>query len=256
MSTYYLPAYPGTPTKRGNVGPAVELLQEILACAGLACDVDGDFGPQTEAAVRAVQARAGLPADGVAGVETWAALVAPYKSACAVPDGPPPATYAEAVALVAERLAALGIREIKVRGVGNSGPWVRLMMDGRDGKDGGYDQAWCAGFVRHVLRVATEWTGQAAPVPVSPSCDVTAANAGKVGRLRKNPPAAARGDLTLRRGERPGDWVHIEVVTGLLADRVKVIAGNTNDTGSREGVKVCPHVHGLAGYDVIHMGAA
>jgi hypothetical protein len=41
--------------------------------------VDGRFGPQTEAAVRDFQKFAGVPIDGIAGAETWKALLRPAK---------------------------------------------------------------------------------------------------------------------------------------------------------------------------------
>lgn len=57
--------------KIGDHGPAVEELQGRLGVA-----VDGDFGPQTDAAVRAFQASHGLNVDGEVGPKTWAALLA------------------------------------------------------------------------------------------------------------------------------------------------------------------------------------
>lgn len=63
--------------RRGAEGAAVERLQGLLAAAGFAVGaLDGDFGPKTEAAVRAFQRHAGLVADGIAGEKTWAALEA------------------------------------------------------------------------------------------------------------------------------------------------------------------------------------
>src|SRR5271166_5613794 len=54
----------------GSEGRQVQLLQRALG----GIKVDGIFGPETEAAVRAFQARAGLTVDGVVGPATGAAL--------------------------------------------------------------------------------------------------------------------------------------------------------------------------------------
>lgn len=60
----------------GDRGPTVEALQERLAVAGAdPGEVDGEFGPVTEAAVRAFQASRGLDVDGVVGIQTWTALL-------------------------------------------------------------------------------------------------------------------------------------------------------------------------------------
>lgn len=61
--------------RKGSRGPEVRLLQERLKAAGFNPGaVDGDFGPNTERAVRAFQQARGLGADGVVGARTWAAL--------------------------------------------------------------------------------------------------------------------------------------------------------------------------------------
>ena len=69
---------------------AVEWLQRALKVP-----VDGEFGPETEAAVRRLQARHGLPVDGVVGPATWAvigvqtaATLTPPASALAAPSAP------------------------------------------------------------------------------------------------------------------------------------------------------------------------
>jgi murein DD-endopeptidase MepM/ murein hydrolase activator NlpD len=60
--------------RRGSRGPAVRRLQAALTAAGFPTVVDGDFGPSTEAAVRALQRGRGLVVDAVVGTRTWAAL--------------------------------------------------------------------------------------------------------------------------------------------------------------------------------------
>lgn len=61
--------------RKGDDGAHVRALQEALALAGdYRAGIDGDFGPRTDRAVRALQTRIGLEADGVAGRCVWGAL--------------------------------------------------------------------------------------------------------------------------------------------------------------------------------------
>ena len=63
-----------TVLRRGSRGEAVRALQTALTAAGYALDADGAFGPATERAVEAFQARNGLAVDGIVGPATMAAL--------------------------------------------------------------------------------------------------------------------------------------------------------------------------------------
>jgi peptidoglycan hydrolase-like protein with peptidoglycan-binding domain len=64
------------PTLRdGSKGVAVRGLQRRLIDAGFGIDeIDGRFGSQTEAAVRAFQERSELEVDGIVGPQTWERL--------------------------------------------------------------------------------------------------------------------------------------------------------------------------------------
>ena len=65
------------PTLRnGSEGHDVVILQNELIEAGFKVDADGDFGANTEEAVRSFQASQGLDVDGVVGKGTWDALIA------------------------------------------------------------------------------------------------------------------------------------------------------------------------------------
>jgi N-acetylmuramoyl-L-alanine amidase len=65
------------PLHRGEVGEGVRDLQRRLGGLGFDCSADetGEFGPATEAGVRAFQQRRGLLVDGLCGPYTWAILV-------------------------------------------------------------------------------------------------------------------------------------------------------------------------------------
>ena len=65
----------------GDEGSDVEELQEALIASGYGCGKErGRFGLNTKAAVRAFQAAAGIPINGIAGRQTVTALGGEYRA--------------------------------------------------------------------------------------------------------------------------------------------------------------------------------
>ena len=80
-------SYPGTPLRAGSRGPFVTVIQTELnrisrnyPAIPRIPEVDGIFGPKTEAAVRKFQEIFDLTVDGVVGKATWYALVRLYTA--------------------------------------------------------------------------------------------------------------------------------------------------------------------------------
>lgn len=84
-------------------GPDVTRLQQALVAAGRPVDVDGVFGPGTQAAVKAFQQTSGLVADGIVGPATWAALV----DRRARPSQPKRSTQAVGFTLTPDKIAQI-----------------------------------------------------------------------------------------------------------------------------------------------------
>ncbi|MFE3074229.1 GH25 family lysozyme [Streptomyces sp. NPDC059247] len=61
--------------KSGSRGTDVTTIQHLLNASGRNIDADGAFGPATTNAVRALQSRNGLEADGIVGRGTWSKLI-------------------------------------------------------------------------------------------------------------------------------------------------------------------------------------
>lgn len=61
--------------RSGDSGPAVYAIQYLLNAEGYTLTADGQFGPQTATAVKSFQGAKGLAADGIAGPNTWTALI-------------------------------------------------------------------------------------------------------------------------------------------------------------------------------------
>jgi peptidoglycan hydrolase-like protein with peptidoglycan-binding domain len=76
----YTPVDRGYPIRRCEKGWFVYSTQNMLAELGYDVAGDGYFGPQTERAVRAFQAAAGLVVDGLVGPRTWSALSSRFPS--------------------------------------------------------------------------------------------------------------------------------------------------------------------------------
>lgn len=83
----YVPSYPGTPLRRGSVGPNVVVIQTELnrisqnyPAIPKVSAVDGIFGAATENSITAFQEIFNLNPDGVVGPATWYALVRLYTA--------------------------------------------------------------------------------------------------------------------------------------------------------------------------------
>lgn len=83
----YTASYPGTPIRRGNIGPYVVIIQtelnrisENYPAIPKIPQIDGIFGKQTEAAVRKFQEIFNLQVDGIVGPATWYELVRLYTA--------------------------------------------------------------------------------------------------------------------------------------------------------------------------------
>lgn len=63
------------PTLRfGSAGTSVRIMQRLLVSNGYGIEIDGVFGPLTEAAIKAFQNQRSLSVDGVVGQKTWSEL--------------------------------------------------------------------------------------------------------------------------------------------------------------------------------------
>lgn len=115
------PAVSGPRLALGARGEAVKELQQRLRSLGLyAGSIGGNFGPATEAAVKAFQRQRGLTVDGWAGPQTMAAL----RGATATP-APTPTTGPSPVASSARVQAALdfGLSNVGAPYVGGGSPF-------------------------------------------------------------------------------------------------------------------------------------
>jgi hypothetical protein len=87
--------------KLKSLGDLVVWAQEHLATAGFTIPIDGDYGPETQAAVESFQAAQGLTVDGIVGPATWAALLH---------FAPAPVTWTHTGAVVASAAAVRSAR--------------------------------------------------------------------------------------------------------------------------------------------------
>lgn len=91
-----IPAYPGSPLTIGSSGQNVHIMQEALNVIHTIhpnvplIDVDGNFGPATQNAVKAFQRSVGLAPDGIIGPTTWGKIAEQYQIAINTPSTPPP----------------------------------------------------------------------------------------------------------------------------------------------------------------------
>lgn len=237
--------------QRGMKSKNVTFVQEWLSLNGTATGIDSDFGSGTEAAVKKFQQKAKLPVTGIVDQATFAALTAPAQAALQ-PIKAGTKTLGNLVVAYAQQHLKQHPRE---SGGQNKGPWVRLYMKGKQGKE----FLWCAGFVSFILRQAADTLGAQPPVKYTFGCDELA-GFGKAAGLfvpEKDVTAGTTPGNTLPPGsiflvrKKPGDWIHTGIVTAFHDDHFETIEGNTNDGGSNEGFEVCNRTRAYAKKDFI-----
>jgi peptidoglycan hydrolase-like protein with peptidoglycan-binding domain len=229
-------------------GEKVRLVQGWLTLHGFNIVVDGGFGPATTQALRAFQAKRGLPTTGKVDDATFAALVAPMAAALA--PVPRKQTLGELVLAYANQHLRQHPREV---GGQNSGPWVRLYTDGREGND----YPWCAGFATFCVKQACETLGVPLPMQRTLACDVIASSSGHRFRQSSGSMSArlTPGSIFVQRAtgaERQRyKYRHTGIVSSAGPDTMQTIEGNTNDDGSAEGFEVCARTRGYTNMDFI-----
>lgn len=223
---------------RGDVGTSVKVVQEWLCLREFGVLIDGRYGAATEQAVALFQSRVGLPVTGVVGDRTWDSLTEPFRFAtAAVPRG---GDFGAAVTAAAERHLAARAREV---GGQNRGPWVRLYMNGRDGRP----FAWCAGFASYCIRQAAASLGVSPPLPRVDSVGELVRAARSKNRLILRPARSSRraivrpGSLFVVRSRRRG-WAHVGIVTSVNGDVFHTIEGNSNDDLQTNSYEVCRRI--------------
>ena len=233
----------------GDHGKQVKRVQEWLGYHGFGVLIDADYGPATQAAVSDFQTKNGLASTGTVDQATWGSLVAPM---CAVLNFSTMASlpFADLVLTLAKAHLALHPREF---GGDNCGPWVRMYMNGIDGKQ----QKWCAGFVSFILHQAAYVSSQAMPIKGSVSCDELAHQARQTHRfISGNTHQGNLGDTFIFLVKSPtstDDWIHTGIGFGLQGEVFTTIEGNTNDEGSANGYEVCSRKRRTKSVDFIRL---
>ena len=224
--------------KLGDRGRGVKLIQEWLCLRSVGVLIDGRFGAATEQAVRLFQHQNSLGVTGAVDDMTWNALITPYTGAIA-PVQSQSGLLSDAVLACAERHLAANAREV---GGQNRGPWVRLYMNGLDGRP----FAWCAGFATYCVHQAAASIGVAPPLPRVFGVPRLAKIARARNRLLLKPATGQRasiapGSLFVVRGGKHG-WSHVGIVAGVQGDVFTTIEGNSNDDLQTNSYEVCRRI--------------
>ncbi|MES2731549.1 MAG: peptidoglycan-binding protein [Bacteroidota bacterium] len=227
--------------RNGEIVKAVQGRLNELGCGPI--DVDGDFGTQTERAVRLFQVKFtdtdGLPlkVDGIIGAITWVALFGKQTVDTTLqPDASMP--LLKKVLQIAD--TQVGVEE-KPRG-SNRGPQVDEYIKSV-GLDPAGRFAWCVAFQYWCFQKASHDLGIRNPMIRTAGVLDHWNKAGTAGiaritaaRARNNPALVKPGQLfCINRGSGLG---HTGLVEQVLGGKLVTIEGNTNEGGSGEGIGV------------------
>ena len=221
--------------RKGIRGTKITELQQALKDRGYSLDIDGDFGPQTEAVVRQYQEDEGLVVDGIVGPLTWSRLVGTdlYPPQRVVPINLD--QFCVLTALEGRRIKEValsilyGAFRANCREVGgnNRGPIVRASMEGHEGRE----WPWCAGFVTKGIEIAARILGKPNPFIRTFSSSAIHRWAEKKGLIIPRSRVES-GDVFLVRGGSTG-YRHTGMVLSVTPEYVETAEGNVGARGGR-----------------------
>jgi hypothetical protein len=238
--------FPGRAIRIGEAdAQLVRAIQRRLAALGCGpVAVDGDFGPQTLAAVKLFQARfpdaqgQPLAIDGVIGAITWAALFGPESLPS---DAARPAPLVRRALEIAR--GEIGTREEPPGS--NRGPRVDqyLRRVGLDPKAGSFP--WCAAFVYWCFDESARALGRTNPLVKTAGVLDHWTRATDAGVAHVSAAKAHQVESLVRPGQifvidtgSPGGGGHTGLVEEVALGKLVTIEGNTNEGGAREGIGV------------------
>lgn len=230
------------------IDPDVRVLQIRLRDLGITIGIDGQFGLDTEEAVKLFQARSTnaqsepLEIDGIVGPETWEALFGPGSVPATADDVP---IHANALARAVLDIASgeIGVREKPLGS--NRGPRVDdyIRSVGLNPTDDSYP--WCMCFVYFCFKTAASKVGVTNLVPKTGGVHLAwngSRNLGdtvkviKASEARRNPALVKPGMVFFI--DTGGNRGHVGIVSVNDNGMLETIEGNTNEGGSREGIGV------------------
>lgn len=230
--------YPGRVIEKGEADKKiVTAIQNRLQSLGIAqFEGLGVFGPKTEQAVKAFQARFtdlnGNPLliDGKVGSITWESLFGP--------ETVPSAETVRSAGLASVLEIAAGEIGVMEQPLGsNAGPRVTEYLAATGVS---FPAPWCAGFVYWCFEQAAKKAGKKNPVfrtgSVMTHWNKTTAKKILAKDAIANPALIKPGHIFIM--SFGGGLGHTGLVESVNGGFINVIEGNTNDNGSREGIGV------------------
>jgi hypothetical protein len=233
--------------KIGTKGLWAKRIQEWLVFHGYNLVIDADFGSITDKVVKDYQAKEGYMANGVVDTSTFNRLSLPMKRAL---DIDKIKSYLvggniNRIVVTAKQHLDQHPREL---GDANSGAWVRLYMKGNEG----INYPWCAGFVSFILSQVKFFMPDIIIPRYSFSCTDLVNSAKSVGL----PVGNSVKDLypgclfVIRNGNY---YTHIGIIKRLFDGGFESIEGNSNCSGSAEGIAVVSNNRSFNNKDFIYL---
>ncbi len=203
-----------------EIADPIEATQRALKAQGFdPGPLDGVRGRLTIRAIKAFQQARGLPADGIAGPQTLAALLPARPGHSAAASGPNPATAGSIRPWYDEALRLKGLKEA----AGSGDNPMLLKWAQRLGLAYAHDSiAWCGLFTAHCIAAALPDE----PLPANP---LGARNWLRFG-VASQPTLGAV--LVFWRGSRQGAQGHVGFYAGEDAAAFHVLGGNQSDSVS------------------------